>query len=73
MGQFFFFFFKFLTQKKCSVIHVCSFLGMQSPRIDLILVLEGVLFHYSRLKCLFRTVTIHSDILFEQFCLKMQN
>ena len=31
---------------------------------DLNLVLEGVVFHYSRLKCLLGTVTIYSDILF---------
>ena len=30
------------TQKKYNIIHVCAFLGMQSLRIGLILVLEGV-------------------------------
>ena len=43
---------------------VCAFLGMQSPRIGLILVLEDVVFHYSRLKYLLETVTTYSDILF---------
>ena len=48
---------------------VCIFLGIQpgtqSPtRIGLILVLEGIVFHYNRLKCLFGTVTIYFDILF---------
>ena len=60
-------FFKFWTQKKCNVIHMCAFLGMQSPRVGLILVLEGVVFHYSGLKYLFGAVTIHSDIYFNNF------
>ena len=33
-----------------SFIHVCAFLGMQKLRIGLIPVLEGVVFHYIRLK-----------------------
>ena len=41
-----FFFFWIWTQKKCSIIHVCAFLDMQSHRIGLILVLE-VVFHTS--------------------------
>ena len=45
---------------------------MQSPRIGLTLVLEGVAFHYIWLKCLLGTVTIYFDILFWYFCLKMQ-
>ena len=53
-------------------VGVCAFLSMQSPRIGLILVLEGVVFHYISFKCLFGTVTIYSDILFYHFCLKMQ-
>ena len=46
--------------------HSCvyAFLCMQSPGNDLILVLEGVIFQYSRFKCLLGTVTIYSDILF---------
>ena len=52
---------------------VCAFLGMQSPRIGLIPVLEGFAFHYIGLKCLFGTVTKYPDILFGHFCLKMQN
>ena len=51
---------------------VCAFLGMKSPRIGLILVLEGVVFHFIWFKCLFETVTIYSDKLFEHICLKMQ-
>ena len=39
---------------------MCAFLDIQSP---IILVLEGVVFYYSRLKCLFGTVTKYSDIL----------
>ena len=51
-----------------------AFLGMQSSKTGLILVLEGVVFHYIwLLKCLFGTVTIYSDIFFKHFCLKMQN
>ena len=30
---FYLFFLKIWTQKKCSIIHVCAFLGTQSPRI----------------------------------------
>ena len=56
----------------CVCVCVCEFLGMQSPRIGLILVLEGIVFHYMWLKCLLGTVTIYSDILFEH-CVKMQN
>ena len=41
---------------------VCAFLGMKSPRNGIILVLEGVVFHYSRLKCLLGQFTIYSDI-----------
>ena len=44
-----FFFLLIWTQKKCSIIHVCSFLGIQSPRIGLILVLEGIEFHLVKL------------------------
>ena len=34
VGRFFFFFWiKFLTQKKCSVIHMCAFLVMESPEL----------------------------------------
>ena len=44
--------------------------AMQSHRIGLILVLESVVFHYSWLKCLFGPVTIYTDILFPNFCLK---
>ena len=50
-------------QEKYNIFHVCEFLGMQSLRIGLILVLEGVIFHYIWLKYLFGTVTIYSDIL----------
>ena len=49
VGQSFFFFFFFWlirTQKKCNFINVCAFLGMQSLRIGLILVLEMVVFQY---------------------------
>ena len=54
----------------CNIIHVCVFLGMQNLRIGLILVLEGIVFHYIWLKYLFGTVTIHSDILFLTFLFK---
>ena len=57
-------------QKKYNIIHVCEFLGMQSLRIGLILVLEGVVFHYIWLKYLFGTVTIYSNILFWTFLFK---
>ena len=30
----------------CNIIHVCVFLGMQTLQVGLILVLEGILFHY---------------------------
>ena len=49
---------------------VYAFFGMQSPRIGLILVLEGVVFHYIWFECLFETVTIYSEILFEHFLFK---
>ena len=42
---------------KFSIIHACAFLGMQSHRIGLIMALEGVVFHYIKLKCLLGTVT----------------
>ena len=38
----------------CNIIlHVCAFLGTQSLRIALILVLEGTVFHFIWLKYLF--------------------
>ena len=37
---------------------------LMNARIGLILVLEGIVFHYTGLRYLFGTVTIHSDILF---------
>ena len=37
---FFFFFFTYINLDTEEIIHVCSFLGMQSPRIGLLLVLE---------------------------------
>ena len=37
---------------------------LMNARIGLILVLEGTVFHYIWLKCLFRTVTTDSDIFF---------
>ena len=43
---------KIRTQKKCNIIHVCAFLGTQSLRIGLILVLEVVVFQYIWLKYL---------------------
>ena len=58
-----FFFFLIWTQMIFNIIHVCAFLGMQSFRIDLIPVLEGMVFHHIWLKYLFGTVTIYSDIL----------
>ena len=60
-------------QKKYNVIHVCEFLGMQSIRIGLILVLEGAVFHYIWLKYLFGTVSNIPTFYFEHFCLKLQN
>ena len=59
--------------------HSCVFIlgHTQSPRIGLILVLEGVVFHYSRLKCLFGTVLYYTfwhfvlTILFENAKLRM--
>ena len=60
-------------QKKYNIIHVYEFLGMQSLRIGLILVLEGVVFHFIWLKYLLGTVITCSDIYFEHFCLKIQN
>ena len=65
-----FIFFKIQVQKQYNIIHVCESLGMQSLRIGLILVLEGVVFHYIWLKYLFGTVTINSDNLFWIFLFK---
>ena len=51
-------------QEKYNIIHVCEFLGMQSLRISLILVLEGFVFHYicRPAKCLTFCGTVpHSD------------
>ena len=49
-----------------------AFLDMQSSKIGLILVLEGIVFHYIWLKYHFGTVTVsvYSAILFQHFCLK---
>ena len=51
----------------CNIIHVRAFLGMQTLKIGLIVVLEGIVYHYIWLKYLFWTVTIYSDILFQHF------
>ena len=50
----------------CNIIHVCAFLGLQSLRIGLILVLEGILFHYIWLNAFLGQLLqcIYSDILF---------
>ena len=54
---------------------VRALLSMQSPRIGLILVLEGLVFHDVWLKCLFGTVTIWHFIwtfLFENAKLRIK-
>ena len=53
---------------------VCAFLGMKSPRYGIILMLEGVIFHYSRLKCLLgQLLYILTFNLNNNFVLKIQN
>ena len=52
---------------------VCAFLGMKSPRNGIILVLEGVVFHYSRLKCLLGQLLYILTFNFNNFVLKIQN
>ena len=56
-----FFFFNLDTD---GIQYVCAFLGIQTLKIGLILVLEGIVFHYIWLKYPFGIVTIYSDILF---------
>ena len=61
-------------QKKYNIIHVCEFLGMQSLRIGLILVLEGVVFHYIQLKSAFWGQLLYIlTFYFKHFCMKIQN
>ena len=60
-------------QKKYNIIHVCEFLGMQSLRIGLILVLEGVVFYFIWLKYLFGTVIIYSDFILNIFVWKYES
>ena len=56
-------------------IHVCAFMGMQSVRIGLILVLEEGCIPLYLVKEPFGGAVIKQfcTILFQHFCLKMQN
>ena len=62
--------FKIRLQKKYNIIHVCEFLGKQSLRIGLILVLEGVVFYCIWLKYLLEQLLYILTFYFEHFCLK---
>ena len=67
---FFLFFFLNPDAEELQYYSCVWILGMQSLRIGLILVLEGVVFHYIWLKYLFGTVTIYPDNLFWTFLFK---
>ena len=57
-------------EKKYNIIHVCEFLGMQTLRIGLILVLEGGCILLYLVKVPFWDSTIYSNILFWTFLFK---